>query len=88
MNFNSTEHDSKTLPLALEQHQRLTGVDAKQIFLDRGYRGPKKVGNTLVQVPSPDKNITQTKRKRHRRRAAIEPVIGHLKQSYRVGRNF
>lgn len=88
LNFNTTEHDSKTLPLALEQHKRLTAITAKQIFLDRGYRGPKKVGTTIVQVPSPNKNITQTKRKRHRRRAAIEPVIGHLKQSYRLGRNF
>jgi IS5 family transposase len=88
LNFNSTEHDSKTLPLAIEQHKRLTGITAKQIFLDRGYRGPKKIEDTLIQVPVTDKNITRSKRKRHRRRAAIEPVIGHLKQSYGLGRNF
>jgi hypothetical protein len=51
LNFNSTEHDSKTLPLAIEQHKRLTGITAKQIFLDRGYRGPKKIEDTLIQVP-------------------------------------
>jgi transposase, IS5 family len=88
LNFNSTEHDSKTLPLALEQHQRLTGISAKSIFLDRGYRGPKQINQTNINVPVPDKKITKSKRKRHRRRAAIEPVIGHLKQSYRLGRNF
>ena len=34
------------------------------------------------------KNITQVKRKRHKRRAAIEPVIGHLKYNYRMIRNY
>ena len=88
LNFNSTEHDSKTLPLALEQHKRLTGVTAKNIYLDRGYRGQKQIDGTAIHTPKPDKNITATKRKRHKRRAAIEPVIGHLKSDYRMRRNF
>lgn len=88
LNFNSTEHDSKTLPLALEQHERLTASKAKHLFLDRGYRGPKQIGETLINIPRPEKNMSKTRRKRHKRRAAIEPVIGHLKQSYRLGRNF
>lgn len=88
LNFNSTEHDSKTLPLALEQHNRLTGIIAKNIYLDRGYRGQKQIDQTAIHTPKPDKNITVTKRKRHKRRAAIEPVIGHLKSDYRMRRNF
>lgn len=88
LNFNSTEHDSKTLQLALQQYERLTNNKAKDIFLDRGYRGPKAINETTVCTPKPDKNISKTKRKRHSRRAAIEPVIGHLKSDYRMGRNF
>lgn len=88
LNFNSTEHDSKTLPLALKQHKKLTGITAKNIYLDRGYRGQKQIEQTLIHAPKPDKNITATKRKRHKRRAAIEPVIGHLKSDYRMRRNF
>jgi len=88
LSFNSSLHDSKTLLLALEQHKRLTGLDAKNLFVDRGYPGPKKIGATHINMPRPDKNITETKKKRHRRRAAIEPVIGHLKRGYRLGRNF
>jgi len=88
LNFNSTEHDSKTLGLALEQHIRLTDNHAKNIFVDRGYRGPKTINETNVCTPKPDKNISKTKRKRHGRRAAIEPVIGHLKSDYRMNRNF
>lgn len=88
LNFNSTEHDSKTLPQALEQYERLTELKAKHLFLDRGYRGPKQINETAINTPRTDKNIGKAKRKRHRRRSAIEPVIGHLKQNYRLGRNF
>ena len=88
LNFNSTEHDSKTLPLALEQYRRLSPFEARDIYLDRGYRGPKEINGINIHTPKPDKNITKTKRNRHKRRAAIEPVIGHLKSDYRMNRNF
>ena len=88
LNFNSTEHDSKTLEKAFEQYERLTDRDAKNVFVDRGYRGPKKINETNICVPKPDKNITKTKRRRHGRRAAIEPVIGHLKNDYRMNKNY
>jgi IS5 family transposase len=39
-------------------------------------------------MPKPDKNITASKGKKYKRRSAIEPVIGHLKQDYRMRRNF
>ena len=57
LNFNSTEHDSKTLEKAFEQYERLTDRDAKNVFVDRGYRGPKKINETNICVPKPDKNI-------------------------------
>ena len=88
LNFTETLHDSKTVPQALEQYHRLMNKEPKNIFLDRGYRGPKKIGNTELHTPKPDKNITASKRKRHKRRAAIEPVIGHLKHDYRMIRNY
>jgi len=88
LNFTETLHDSKTLPAALEQYKRLMNKEPKNIFLDRGYRGPKMINGTQLHTPKPDKNITATKRKRHKRRAAIEPVIGHLKHNYRMIRNY
>jgi transposase, IS5 family len=44
-------------------------------------------------IPKPPKKRAtnyekQKARKRFRRRAGIEPVIGHLKSDYRLGRNF
>ena len=87
-NFTETLHDSKTLPAALDQYQRLTGKQPANVFLDRGYRGPKMINETSLHTPKPSKNITKNKRKRHKRRAAIEPIIGHLKSDYRMIRNY
>lgn len=88
INFTQNLHDSKTIPEVLEQFERLTGKEAKEVFVDRGYRGIKEYKASKIYVPKPDKNITQEQRNKHSRRAAIEPVIGHLKQDYRLCRNY
>jgi len=88
INFKENIHDSKTLPDALQQHERLTGMVAKEVYVDRGYPGPKQIGDTQIHLPKPNKNITVSQRKKHRRRAAIEPTIGHLKHDYRMVKNF
>ena len=88
LNFTEAVHDSKTLPEVLDQHERLTGKIAAEAFVDRGYRGMSEYKGTRIQVPKPDKNISNKKRKGHSRRAAIEPVIGHLKSDYRLCRNY
>jgi transposase, IS5 family len=88
LNFTQTLHDSKTIPDVLEQYERLNGREAKEVFVDRGYKGIKQYKASTIHVPIPDKNITKAKRTKHSRRAAIEPVIGHLKQDYRLCRNY
>jgi len=93
LNIEKNVHDSKTLQPALEQQQRLTGTILKNNFVDRGYRGVKEVLGTKIIIPdAPTKQRTayekQKLRKGFRRRAAIEPKIGHLKQDHRLGRNF
>jgi transposase, IS5 family len=88
LNFSENIHDSKTLPDVIEQYQRLTQKKPKAIFADRGYRGPKTVQEVVIYIPKPQTNITKTQRKKHCRRAAIEPVIGHLKHDYRLIRNY
>jgi IS5 family transposase len=87
-NFTHTVHDSKTIPDALEQYERLTGSEASEVYVDRGYRGITQYKETKIQLPKPQKNISKAKRAKHSKRAAIEPIIGHLKANYRMGRNF
>ena len=93
INLQKNIHDSKTLQPALKQQQRLTGITLKNNFVDRGYRGVKEVLGTNIVIPdSPGKERTsyqkQKLRKGFKRRAAIEPKIGHLKQDHRLSRNF
>jgi len=93
INIEKNVHDSKTLEPALQQQQRLTGIILKNNFVDRGYRGVKKILGTNILMPdAPGKQRTacekQKLRKGFKRRAAIEPKISHLKQDHRLGRNF
>lgn len=93
INIEKNVHDSKTLQPALEQQQRLTGIVLKNNFVDRGYRGVKEVLGTTIAAPDkPGKQRTpyqkQKLRSGFKRRAAIEPKIGHLKQDHRLSRNF
>jgi len=86
-------HDSKTLPEVLAHCQHSRGKAVKVSVCDRGYRGPKTVGETHIILPAPplkrDNRYQQDKkRKRCQRRAAIEPIIGHLKSDFRLVRNF
>jgi IS5 family transposase len=86
--FGENLHDSKTLEPVLGQYAKLNGRLPKEVYADRGYRGPKQVNGVTIKVPAPDSQITTAQRQKHQRRAAIEPVIGHLKNHYRLCRNF
>jgi IS5 family transposase len=91
--IEGNQYDGHTLEAVLEQQQRLSGHVLSEVFVDRGYRGVTKVGQTMIHSPKAfNKKITRYKQKKLRkgfsRRAAIEPVIGHLKANYRLSRNF
>ncbi len=94
LNIPKNDYDGHTLQPAIEQQQRLTGTILEQAFADRGYRGIKEVKGTTISIPRPFNNRTQTQyqqkkmKEGFRRRAAIEPRIGHLKQDHRLNRNF
>jgi IS5 family transposase len=88
INFTQTLHDSKTLPDVLEQYERLNGRQPKEVFVDRGYKGIMQYKDAVIHVPKPNKNISKAQRQKHSKRAAIEPIIGHLKQDYRLCRNY
>jgi IS5 family transposase len=91
--FDGNPYDGDTLDPTLGQVEELTGKRPSDAIADRGYRGRKQLGTTKVHIPSPPpagqhESEARRQRKRFRRRAAIEPRIGHLKHDYRLGRNF
>jgi IS5 family transposase len=87
------EYDGHTIEPSLMQVKNLLGKLPKTATVDRGYRGVNQIQDTQILMPkSPPKNqsryMSNKLRKAHRKRAAIEPVIGHVKQDHRMGRNF
>lgn len=91
VNFQGNPNDNKTLEKTLEQQERLTGVRAKKAFVDRGYKS-REIGRTLVTAPGNGNGKTKYEksklRKCFRRRAAIEPLIGHAKSDFGMDRNY
>ena len=86
-------YDGHTLDDALKQYERLLGKAPASITADRGYKGKSKIEDTLIQIPKTfnrkmSQYQQQKQKKAFRRRAAIEPIIGHIKSDHRLSRNF
>lgn len=86
-------YDAHTLPETLAQTYELVGRRPKVAICDRGYRGKSFIEDTQILYPKPPrkKDTSYQKRKaraRFRRRAGIEPIIGHLKLHFRLIKNF
>ena len=87
------EYDGHTIDKAMEQVGRVYGRKIKRLAGDRGYRGQETCGETNIMIPGVPKasDSPHTKKKKQRffrKRAGIEPVIGHCKADHRLGRNF
>lgn len=92
MSFRN-EYDGHTIDTAKEQALRLYGRTIRILAGDRGYRGQRMSGDTRVMIPDVPKasDSAYMKARKHelfRKRAGIEPVIGHCKSDHRLGRNF
>ena len=87
------EYDGHTINKSMEHVDRVYGRKIKILAGDRGYRGQKTCGDTLIEIPSVPKKddtpyIRQKKHKLFQKRAGIEPIIGHCKSDHRLSRNF
>jgi IS5 family transposase len=91
-------HDSKTLDIVLSNAVSNIGDNIiNEAICDRGYRGTKEtiINNNIITISIPGtrlKRDTQQqiniKREKFKCRAAIEPIIGHLKSDHRMARNY
>lgn len=80
-------YDGATLAPVLSQVERVTTVRPEAAFVDRGFKGAAHHPEGVAVYVSGRRRLTRTLRVLLRRRAAIEPVIGHLKQGHRMERN-
>src|SRR3984957_7836031 len=83
-------YDGHTLATVIPQMETLVGNTLERILADKGYRGHNAPPNHRFRVfiSGQKRGVTSGIKRQLRRRSAIEPVIGHLKEEHRMGRNY
>jgi IS5 family transposase len=85
--LHGNPYDGHTLGPVIADLEKLTGVEVCRIHGDKGYRGHNYADRFKVWITGQVRRVTKNIRREMRRRAAVEPVIGHLKDGHRMGRN-
>ena len=80
--------DGHTLGPVIADLEKLTGVETRRIHVDKGYRGHNHAEKFRVWITGQVRRVTRPIRREMKRRAAVEPVIGHVKAEHRMGRNY
>jgi transposase, IS5 family len=82
-------YDGHTLKDVIPDMQRLIGNEIKKVLADAGYRGHNAPATHQFRVytQGQKRGVSPAVKKQMKRRAAIEPVIGHVKNGHRMGRN-
>jgi len=92
MAFEENIYDGHAIEPQLEQVNDLLGWLPETVLVDRGFKGRKSILGVNIKIPGSGKSKTayqkRKERERFRRRASIEPIIGHLKQDHRMLRNY
>ena len=83
-------YDGHTLARVIPETQALLGNVLERIIADAGYRGHNAPAEHRFRVYTAGqrRRVNQQIKREFKRRAAIEPVIGHLKDDHRMGRNY
>jgi IS5 family transposase len=83
-------YDGHTLATVLPELEQQIGVNLERILADAGYRGHNATDKHRLEVftSGQKRGVTDQIKRQLRRRAAVEPVIGHLKAEHRMGRNY
>jgi IS5 family transposase len=85
--IHGNPYDGHTLSTTLDQVERISRKP-EHAFVDMGYRGHDYQGDTEVHLDKRKRGRTAKSLWRWmKRRAAIEPEIGHLKREHRMDRN-
>ncbi len=80
--------DGHTLGPVVADTEKLTGVEVARVHVDKGYRGHNHPNKFKVWISGQVRRVTAAIRREMKRRAAIEPVIGHVKIDHRMERNY
>ena len=85
--LHGNPYDGHTLAPVIADLEKFTGAAVRRVHGDKGYRGHNYPDRFKVWISGQARRVTQVIRREMRRRAAVEPVIGHLKDDHRMRRN-
>lgn len=85
--FHGNPYDGHTLDQTVVELRKLSPETSK-IFVDLGYTGHNFKEKGKVFTAKTKKTLSHDDKKMQKRRSAIEPIIGHLKNFGRMGRNY
>src|ERR1700719_2005560 len=86
--LHGNPYDGHTLGPIITEMERLTGVETRRIHVDKGYRGHTHAHKFRVWISRQVRRTTAAIKREMKRRAAVEPVIGHVKAEHRMSRNY
>ena len=83
-------YDGHTLETVIPDMEKTIGNGISRILADAGYRGHNAPLSHRFKVytSGQKRRMTPAIKREMRRRAAVEPVIGHIKNEHRMGRNY
>ena len=83
-------YDGHTLAAVIPAMEAMIGNGIDRILADAGYKGHNAALTYKFKIftSGQKRHMTPTIKRELRRRAAIEPVIGHIKNEHRMGRNY
>ena len=86
--FPDNPYDGHTLDGQLDQVERLTGKVPDIAFVNRGYKGHGVAEERCRVLISGTRRLGYALKRHLRRRSAVEPELGHMKNDGLLGRNF
>jgi transposase, IS5 family len=83
-------YDGHTLETVIPAFIQQTGASLTRVIADAGYRRHKapSIKGVRVYTAGQKRGVTEQIKRELKRRSAVEPVIGHLKNDHRMDRNF
>ena len=86
--LHGNPYDGHTLGTVITKTQDLTGREIERVYVDKGYAGHDAPKPLRVFRSGQKRGVHGQIKRELRRRSAIEPVIGHIKEDGHLGRNF
>ena len=83
-------YDGHTLAVIIPDMEKTIGSGLERILADAGYRGHNVPPSHKFKIytSGQKRRMTPAIKREMRRRAAVEPVIGHIKNEHRMSRNY